>query len=101
LCFFFFVLIACFTIILFPIFNTECLHVPYDPDADGIGTCWMMPLGDRMNEWQNSRDFCTRYDVDAHLIELDTLAKMNYFIQHSGLLNNVTLVLTKTTFSII
>jgi hypothetical protein len=26
---------------------------------------------------------------------------MNYFIQHSGLLNNVTLVLTKTTFSII
>jgi hypothetical protein len=65
----------------------ECPHPVYDPDGDGLGICWFRPLGDSMGHFSEAQSFCSKFDPDAHLIELDTYEKFTFFKTNSKVLD--------------
>jgi dsDNA-binding SOS-regulon protein len=58
----------------------------YDPDGDGLGTCWFRPLEESRGTFTEAQSFCSKFDPDAYLVELDTAEKSAYFLQNSGVL---------------
>lgn len=68
---------------------SECPHAAYDPDLDGYGFCWFLPAGQVYAQWNDATRLCETFDKTAYLIELDTAAKMNYFVNQSRVLDGV------------
>jgi hypothetical protein len=65
----------------------ECPHPVYDPDGDGLGTCWFRPLGESLGRFTEASKFCKKFDPDAHLIELDSYEKFAFFTKYSKVLD--------------